>query len=132
MGLTSVYILDSRSDNSARGNFVASLGVNVYRYTIVVIIAGTVIYDAHLIVLIQHFQIIYNRRVSTPRSPIQRLLVIHRSPWGDELEIVCQQFCEFAGIFVGKSFLPCVEQFGTGTISIPPISKMAGLYYTDI
>ena len=66
MGLTSVRILDSRSNNSARGNFVASLGVNVYRYTIVVIIAGTVIYDAHLIVLIQHFQIIYSRRVSTP------------------------------------------------------------------
>ena len=89
--------------------FVAPLCVKSHHYVRSI---STVVKDGYLIVLIQHFQIIYARRVATSGSPIQRLLFIPSSCCGNELEIVGEELSEFAGIFIGKTFLPCFPRFG--------------------
>ena len=73
---------------------------------------STVVKDGYLIVLIQHFQIIYACQVATSGNPIQCLLFIPSSSLGNKLEIVGEERSEFAGIFIGKAFLPCFPRFG--------------------
>lgn len=71
-----VHILDLLSDGSTMREFVAPLCVKSHHYVRSI---STVVKDGYLIVLIQHFQIIYARRVATSGSPIQRLLFIPSS-----------------------------------------------------
>ena len=46
-----MHILDRRSDNSTLRKFAILLGVNGYRYAIVVIVVGTVMDDGYIVVL---------------------------------------------------------------------------------
>ena len=66
--------------------------------------------DGYLIVFVDDFQIIYSHFSS--RSPIQRLLFAYITYVGHEPEIVGEELSEFAGIFIGKTFLPCLDHFG--------------------
>ncbi len=74
--------------------FVAPLWIKSHHYVRSI---STVVKDGYLVVLIQHFQIIYARRVATNYSPIQCLPFIPSSCRGNELEIVGEELSEFAG-----------------------------------
>jgi hypothetical protein len=90
-----------------------------------------VLKDGYLIVLIQHFQIIYARQVATSGNPIQCLLFIPSSSLGNKLEIVGEELSEFAGIFMARPSCHAFHASVTEDISILSISKMARLYYSD-
>ena len=66
--------------------------------------------DGYLIVLVDDFQIIYSH--FSRGSPIQRLLFAYITYVGHEPEIVGEELSDFAGIFIGKVFLPCFLHFG--------------------